>query len=76
MGQGVCRRRGNCTGTSGCALKGKSTEDGVANPTADRYLEDLANGNNAYEDPVRNGVQIFSSQALQVFSAGLSPRIN
>lgn len=55
--------------------KGKGTEDGVANPTAGRYLEYLANGNNAYEDPVRNGVQVISSQALQVFPAGLSPRI-
>lgn len=44
--------------------KGKGTEDGVANPTAGRYLEDLANGKHAYEDPVRNGVQIISLQAL------------
>lgn len=56
--------------------KGKGTEDGVANPTAGRYLEELAKGNNACEDPVRNRVQILSSQAFQVFSVRLSPRIN
>lgn len=54
---------------------GKGSGDGIANPTAGRYL-DLANGNNACEDPVRNGTQIISSQASWVFPAGISPRIN
>lgn len=36
--------------------QGKGTEDGVVSPTAGRYLEDLVNGNNAYEDPVINGL--------------------
>lgn len=49
--------------------KGKGTEDAVANPTASRYLEDLANGNNAHQDPAGNGVQIFSSQAFTGYSS-------
>lgn len=54
----------------------KGTEDGVANPTAGRYLENLANGNNAYEDPVRNGLWIIIAQALQAFPAGHLLRMN
>lgn len=53
--------------------QGKGT---VAKLTAGRYLEDLVDGNNAYEDPVRNGLQIIIAQALQVFPAGLLLRIN
>lgn len=56
--------------------QGKGTEVGVVNPTAGRYLEDLVNGNNAYEDPVRNRLQLIITQALQVFSTGLLLRIS
>lgn len=54
----------------------KGTEDGLVNPTAFRYLEDLVNGNDAYEDPVRNELRIIIAQALEVLPAGLLLGIN
>lgn len=56
--------------------EGKDTEDGLVNPTAFRYLEDLVNGNDAYEDPVRNELWIIIAQALEVLPAGLLLGIN
>lgn len=53
----------------------KGTEDGVVNPTVGRYLEDLVNGNNAYEDPVINGPDHHCT-GLTSFPDGFLLRVN